>query len=488
MVSRFPERRVRTGTQERILILGIGDLALPAEGGELLLPPFPDRLDEARVAMVHEVEERSNLAVLLPHEQERQEGRKQDDARGELQGLEADQAGEPLPAHPVPHLVVVLGEHDELSRREVARRVSVPALPVCGVLPGIDEPVGERPAQVSDAAEVAVVPVPFPRQERVERVVEVVAPLRVEAVPSFVPGRDDPRVVQVALRDQVNHPALLLPEVPHGPGELGEERGGAEVHDAVDRVEAQRVDVELPQPVEGVLLEKPPDLVAEGAVEVHGGSPRSAVPVAEVGAEVGEVIPLRPEMVVNHVQDDGQAAQVACVDQALQPFRPPVALLHREREDAVVSPVSPPGELRNGHQLHGGDPQLHEGVQARDDGVEGAFGRVRPDVELVEDVRRQRDPAPFQAHPGERIGVDDHGGSVDALWLESGRRVRELLAAVQPVEVPRACLHPVDDPVVVPKVVTFQEHDTLSRREQAHLHCFCRRREHEEVAADVRKQ
>jgi len=25
---------------------------------------------------------------------------------------------------------------------------------------------------------------------------------------------------------------------------------------------------------------------------------------------------------------------------------------------------------------------------------------------------------------------------------------------------------------VVPQVVTFQEHDTLSRREQAHLHCF----------------
>ena len=130
MVSRSPERRVRTGTQERILVLGIGDLALPAEGGELLLPPFPDRLDEARVAMVHEVEERGNLAVLLPHEQKRQEGGKQDDARGELQGLEADQAGEPLPAHPVPHLVVVLGEHDELPRREVARRVSVPALAV----------------------------------------------------------------------------------------------------------------------------------------------------------------------------------------------------------------------------------------------------------------------------------------------------------------------------------------------------------------------
>ena len=77
---------------------------------------------------------------------------------------------------------------------------------------------------------------------------------------------------------------------------------------------------------------------------------------------------------------------------------------------------------------------------------------------------------------------------MDALWLESGRWVRELLAAVQPVEVPRACLHPVDDPVVVPQVVTFQEHDTLFRREQEHLHRSRRRREHEEAAADVRKR
>ncbi len=75
VISRFPKLRVRTGAKERFLVLGVGDLALPTEGGELLLPPFPHRLDEPFVAMVHEVEERGDLSVLLPHEQERQEGR-----------------------------------------------------------------------------------------------------------------------------------------------------------------------------------------------------------------------------------------------------------------------------------------------------------------------------------------------------------------------------------------------------------------------------
>ena len=317
MVSRFPKRRVRTGAQERTLGLGIGDLPVPAEGGELLFPPFPDRLDEGIVPMMHEVEERGNLTILLPHEEERKEGGEQDDARGELQGLEADQAGEPVPAHPVPHLVVVLGKDDELPRREVAGTVPVAAFAVDGILPGVDEPIRERPGHLFDPAEVAVIPVPFPRQERVERVVKVVAPLGVEAVSPFIRRGYDPRVVQVALGDQIGHPVLFLPEVPHGPGELGKERGGAEVHDAVDRVEAQRVHVELPEPVEGVLPEIPAHLVAEGTVEVHGGPPRGAVPVAEVGAEVGKVVPLRPEVVVDHVQDDGQAAQVAGVDQAL---------------------------------------------------------------------------------------------------------------------------------------------------------------------------
>ena len=149
VISRFPERRVRTGAKHRSLVLGIGDLALPAEGGELLFPPFPDRLDEGGVAMMHEVEERGNLAVLFPHEQEWKEGGKQDDARGELLGLEADQAGEPVPAHPVPHLVVVLREHDEFPGGEVARRVPVPAPAVRRMLPGVDEPVREGPGHVA---------------------------------------------------------------------------------------------------------------------------------------------------------------------------------------------------------------------------------------------------------------------------------------------------------------------------------------------------
>ena len=46
--------------------------------------PFRTASTRCGSPWLHEVEERGSLAVLLPHEQERNEGGEQDDARGEL--------------------------------------------------------------------------------------------------------------------------------------------------------------------------------------------------------------------------------------------------------------------------------------------------------------------------------------------------------------------------------------------------------------------
>ena len=66
-----------------------------------------------------------------------------------------------------------------------------------------------------------------------------------------------------------------------------------------------------------------PDVVAVRAVEIHGRPPRGAVPVGEVGAEVGQVVPLRPEVVVDHVEDDGQAARWQASTSRFSPSGPP---------------------------------------------------------------------------------------------------------------------------------------------------------------------
>src|SRR3954454_13631902 len=93
---------------ESLLRLRVRRLLPPAEGREFLLAPLPHGPDEVRVRMVDEVEERRRLAILLPHEEERQERREDHRARGELQALEIHQDREALALHAVARLIVVL--------------------------------------------------------------------------------------------------------------------------------------------------------------------------------------------------------------------------------------------------------------------------------------------------------------------------------------------------------------------------------------------
>ena len=82
------------------------------------------------------------------------------------------------------------------------------------------------------------------------------------------------------------------------------------------------------------------------------------------------------------------------------PSGPAVGVLRGERVDEVVAPAPRPRELADRHQLDGGDPQLEQGREARDDRVEGPLGRERADVDLVEDQVLPLDPLPIALVPG----------------------------------------------------------------------------------------
>ena len=84
--------------------------------------------------------------------------------------------------------------------------------------------------------------------------------------------------------------------------------------------------------------------IALGAVEIDGVAPGRVVAIGEIGAEVLEIVPLRAEMVVDHVEDHRQAVLMGGVDQPLQRRGPAVAVLHGVGIDAVVAPVAVAGE------------------------------------------------------------------------------------------------------------------------------------------------
>ena len=85
------------------------------------------------------------------------------------------------PCGRLPSLVMVLHIAEEMVRRHPDRRPAVPSPAIFRPAPGVDVRGLERRRQVGDRAEVTVVAGPLAGDHRVQGVMEVVAPLGVDA-------------------------------------------------------------------------------------------------------------------------------------------------------------------------------------------------------------------------------------------------------------------------------------------------------------------
>jgi hypothetical protein len=112
-------------------------------------------------------------------------------------------------------------------------------------------------------------------------------------------------------------------------GQLGEEVMRGVVGEFVDGVEAQGIDVEVPEPPQHLIDEERSDAVGPGGIEIDCGPPRRVVGVGEIGTETREVVAARPEVVVDQVQADADPARVGGVDEPLQRRRASIAVMDR---------------------------------------------------------------------------------------------------------------------------------------------------------------
>ena len=264
------------------------------------------------------------------------------------------------------------------------------------------EGLGER----AEVAELLVPAVGLARERDAQRVVEVVGPGRV-AAPAAVGGL--PHHLGVVHARFGDHDRALVDRV-HAAGERGDEVLRAGVHQRVDRVEAQAVEVEVADPALGGLEDPLADGVRAGVVEVHRLAPRRRVLVRQVGAEgLHRLHAGGAEVVVDDVEDDREALGVGGVDEAREVVRGAVGRVGRVEVDAVVAPAVVAGELGERHQLDRGHAQLAQAGEVRDRGGERPLGRERADVDLVEDrpgERRRREVAvgPREVRPGRGRG------------------------------------------------------------------------------------
>ena len=198
------------------------------------------------------------------------------------------------------------------------------------------------------------------------------------------------------------------------------------------RVQAQAVEAVFQQPHQRVVDEEVPHLAPP---EVDGRAPRGVLVFAEEALGVAmQVIAVRAEVVVDHVENHRQAMAVGGVDQVFELFGSAVGGLGRVGQNPVVAPIAITGELRQRHQFDRGDAQIDEARQVLLDFTETA---ERTDVQFV-DHRL----VPWPAQPGAVLpligeGIDHHAVAVDIAGLRAGGRVGHLQLAVDVVAVTR---------------------------------------------------
>src|SRR4029077_16891966 len=116
------------------------------------------------------------------------------------------------------------------------------------------------------------------------------------------------------------------------------------------------------------------------------------------------------QVVIDHVQRHADILLVASIHQSLQPRQTAIGILRAKRENAVVTPVPPPGKLRHRHEFDRGHSELFQIAQPRKDRLEGAFGSERSHVNFVEYELANRQPPPSTIAPLEFAWRDYLGG------------------------------------------------------------------------------
>ena len=72
----------------------------------------------------------------------------------------------------------------------------------------------------------------------------------------------------------------------------------------MDRVQAQCIEVIIFEPIQSALDEEVSHFITLRAVEIQSGSPGGPVKTGEIRPVLTEVISLRTQMVVDHIQRD----------------------------------------------------------------------------------------------------------------------------------------------------------------------------------------
>ena len=228
-------------------------------------------------------------------------------------------------------------------------------------------------------------------------------------------------------------------------GEFVDDVRTAVVLDRMRRVEAQSVQAERVNPVFGVLNDEVANGTRVGPVEIDRLAPRRPMSIGEKVRRVGrEVIPLRSKMIVDHVEQHGDAASVRRFDEGLEILWPPIGRVGGVGVDPVVAPAPAAAEVANRHDLDRGRAEFDEVIELIGRPGERSGWREGADMQLIE-----HDVVPGPARPAVapdiRLVVDRLAWPVHVPGLKAGRWVRNAHPVGELEAIERSRAHPFDE-------------------------------------------
>ncbi len=253
----------------------------------------------------------------LAHEQHRYLRQQQIEGRNGTQRGGCRNLREPIAECPVADPVVILDEGDEGQRRQ--RRARLPARPsaIGHELALKAEPFRQRTSKLQPVPDVVrVVPGTLAGCGHVQHMMQVIIPLRREVQGNAPPVTHQPAgLVCLILENQMRpwecgaHPLR----------QLIQQMRVTVVVQCVHGIDAQPVEMEFAKPVQCIGDDELPYFAAVGSIVVEGRTPGCLAPLRkELRRVPPQIITLRPEVVVDHIQKHHQAPGVRRVDQPFE--------------------------------------------------------------------------------------------------------------------------------------------------------------------------
>jgi hypothetical protein len=122
-------------------------------------------------------------------------------------------------------------------------------------------------------------------------------------------------------------------------------------------------------------------------------------------------------MVVDNVDDHGDAYGMSGVNEPLEAGESTVAVLDGVGVDAVVAPIAFAGKLGQRHELDGVDAQFMQVIEFLNDALEVVGSGEGTGMQFVDDTVAEGKAFPAAVVPGESLDVDDFGERVYAFRL-----------------------------------------------------------------------